>query len=470
MSSESSSSLDKILGLIDKLTNDNYGSWSFKMKSYLEEKGVYYTISEEIPNESDDNYPQWKIDNKKALNLIILTVSDSLLIYIKKAEEAKTAWMALKNEFQSTSLAKKVRLYKKIFKTTLDKGASMQKHLSKISTYIDELSEIGVDLDEQLIVGLVLASLNEDYDSVVTGIETWSQDRLKFKNVKDILNQEYEKKKEYMQDTIKTENVALALNKTSSNINYQHQGVNPYADLECGYCKKKGHIKRNCLKMVYKNQADKQLKLVQQVKNKAKSDVLAQHSVDHEMETEWYVDSGASVHICSNLNYFSRIKKTKLTVKVANGHGVVVDGIGDVALKFYNEKNDEIFIYLKDVLYIKNFSNLISVSKLCKSVVQPRPVRVTRPPAYLKDYEVFKDTDEINLVNLNPEPSTYNQAIKSPEKEKWLEAMKEEIDSLNQNKAWELVDLPPGRSVIGSNTSSKNLSSKGAEVKDPTPV
>ncbi|KAG5671864.1 hypothetical protein PVAND_002035 [Polypedilum vanderplanki] len=197
MSSESSSSLDKILGLIDKLTNDNYGSWSFKMKSYLERKGVYYTISEEIPNESDDNYPQWKIDNKKALNLIILTVSDSLLIYIKKAEEAKTAWMALKNEFQSTSLAKK-------------------------------LSEIGVDLDEQLIVGLVLASLNEDYDSVVTGIETWIQDRLKFKNVKDILNQEYEKKKEYMQDTIKTENVALALKKTSSNINYQHQGVNPY--------------------------------------------------------------------------------------------------------------------------------------------------------------------------------------------------------------------------------------------------
>ncbi|KAG5669432.1 hypothetical protein PVAND_017319 [Polypedilum vanderplanki] len=114
-------------------------------------------------------------------------------------------------------------------------------------------SESSSSLDK--ILGLIDKLTNDNYGS-------WSQDRVKFKNVKNLLNQEYEKKKEYMQGTIKTENVALALNKTlSSNINYQHQGVNPHADLECGYCKKKGHIKRNCLKMVYKNQFDKQLKL-----------------------------------------------------------------------------------------------------------------------------------------------------------------------------------------------------------------
>lgn len=38
----------------------------------------------------------------------------------------------------------------------------------------------------------------------------------------------------------------------------------------------------------------------------------------------------------------------------------------------------------------------------------------------------------------------------SDQKEHWLTAMQEEIESLNKNKTWELVDLPKGKSIIGS--------------------
>ena len=38
------------------------------------------------------------------------------------------------------------------------------------------------------------------------------------------------------------------------------------------------------------------------------------------------------------------------------------------------------------------------------------------------------------------EPQTYQQAVSSPEREKWLEAINAEYESLNDNGTWELVE------------------------------
>ena len=46
------------------------------------------------------------------------------------------------------------------------------------------------------------------------------------------------------------------------------------------------------------------------------------------------------------------------------------------------------------------------------------------------------------------EPCTYAQAINGPEREKWLQAMQSEWDSLKSNKTWKLVYPPPNRSIL----------------------
>lgn len=48
------------------------------------------------------------------------------------------------------------------------------------------------------------------------------------------------------------------------------------------------------------------------------------------------------------------------------------------------------------------------------------------------------------------EPSTYNQAIKCKNKEKWIDAMKEEINSINLSQTWSVVEHPKDRTAIGS--------------------
>ena len=51
----------------------------------------------------------------------------------------------------------------------------------------------------------------------------------------------------------------------------------------------------------------------------------------------------------------------------------------------------------------------------------------------------------------NNEPMSYGEAMVGPYSDKWLEAMKSEIGSIYQNKAWTLVDLPDDRQAIEIN-------------------
>ncbi|KAK8538769.1 hypothetical protein V6N12_034477 [Hibiscus sabdariffa] len=47
------------------------------------------------------------------------------------------------------------------------------------------------------------------------------------------------------------------------------------------------------------------------------------------------------------------------------------------------------------------------------------------------------------------EPKTYQEAVASPDSEKWLEAMRSEMDSMLENQVWTLVEPPKGIKPIG---------------------
>ncbi|KAG8478355.1 hypothetical protein CXB51_028118 [Gossypium anomalum] len=55
---------------------------------------------------------------------------------------------------------------------------------------------------------------------------------------------------------------------------------------------------------------------------------------------------------------------------------------------------------------------------------------------------------DILLIDQN-EPRTYQEAVASPDSEKWLEAMRSEMDSMYENQVWTLVDPPEGVKPIG---------------------
>ena len=53
------------------------------------------------------------------------------------------------------------------------------------------------------------------------------------------------------------------------------------------------------------------------------------------------------------------------------------------------------------------------------------------------------------LVTANGDPYTYQETIESQDRERWVQAMSEEMQSLHQNQTWRLVQLPQGKRPIG---------------------
>ena len=45
-------------------------------------------------------------------------------------------------------------------------------------------------------------------------------------------------------------------------------------------------------------------------------------------------------------------------------------------------------------------------------------------------------------------PTNYEEAMMSPDSDRWLEAMKSRIGSMYENKVWTLVNLPDDRQAI----------------------
>jgi hypothetical protein len=50
--------------------------------------------------------------------------------------------------------------------------------------------------------------------------------------------------------------------------------------------------------------------------------------------------------------------------------------------------------------------------------------------------------------NNDEDPATYEEAMMSPDSNKWQEAMKSEMGSMYDNKVWTLVDLPDSRKAV----------------------
>ena len=97
-------------------------------------------------------------------------------------------------------------------------------------------------------------------------------------------------------------------------------------------------------------------------------------------------------------------------------------------------------------------------------------MRTRNPPAYLNDYVVengLKDAEDndttvdtvLNCYDFHNTdycfktaitvPKTYRQATSSPEAEKWKDAMNDEVKSLEENKTYDIVALPEGKTAIG---------------------
>ena len=97
----------------------------------------------------------------------------------------------------------------------------------------------------------------------------------------------------------------------------------------------------------------------------------------------------------------------------------------------------------------------IQPGEVTETVTRKNPPRAKRRPAHLQDYDTGDTDDNLNTCvdccyrAVCDVPHTYQDAIASPKARQWKAAMREEIQSLEENEAFTLTQLPPGKQTVG---------------------
>ncbi|KAG6465891.1 hypothetical protein O3G_MSEX015473 [Manduca sexta] len=309
---------------------ENYSTWKFTMKMTLIHEDLWDCITEECDDVQDKDYEKKSL---KALAKICLSVNAPAFPHVRNAKTAKEAWSNLSKAYEDKGLCRRLSLLRSLFSTQLVNYDSMDNYLSKLQETSQQLQDISYPLDDEFLAVIMLSGLPGTYDPLIMALEN-SNIKLSSDVVKGKLLQEHERR-DNKTDTA----TALAASKKSP---------------KCFKCKKSGHLFKDCYKNKRKN-------FSKDTTAKEMPKMLLTALTTSIQQDVWYVDSGATSHMCNNKSVISDFVSVKpSSVSVANGEKLFTVGQGEVKVRLTNGIRT-----IKDVFYVPNLSaNLLSVSCL----------------------------------------------------------------------------------------------------------
>ena len=361
---------------VEKLNGENYHSWKFQMKMYLIGKDLWELVTGEETLNAAANPEQQRRFRKRenvALATVCLSVETSLQIYVRSAKNAKEAWDNLEQHFERKSLSQKIFYRRKLYSARMGKGAKMIDHINYIKTLAEHLEAVDDEIAEKDLVIILISSLPEEYNYLITALETIAEEKLSWNYVRDRLIHEYDKMLGGSEGTVSTPKAEACQDALFTKKLTVHKKISNCKNFQCHYCKKPGHFARDC----FKKKAD--------AKNNPKNVTASmaerkQENGNEETATEialavgntpsdkddWWIDSGATQHMTpvkKGMYGYAPFKKP-IEVKLADDTVIFAYGKGELQLVLYDGK-DKVNATLKDVLYVPKIQkNLLSLTSI----------------------------------------------------------------------------------------------------------
>lgn len=289
---------------VDKLNGDNYEIWKYKIELLLIKDGVWSVIRDPKPEVPDET---WLKNDDLARATIGLLVEDNQLVHIRKAVHAKKAWESLKNYHQKATLSSKVFLLKRVCRMTLAEGGNAEKHVTEMLDLVNKLAGLGENLKDNLIAAMLLSSLPDSYGALITGLESRSEEDLTLDLVKSKVIDEYKRRKS---------NGAISMENNETAMKSQPKVGKSKASTTCFFCKKAGHIKKDCTKYQEWKQRQEKTKVCKATEDHDRCAMVQTHALMRTIEDvcavarsdaksrKWYLDSGATSHMACVKDFF----------------------------------------------------------------------------------------------------------------------------------------------------------------------
>ncbi|KAK1670678.1 hypothetical protein QYE76_058837, partial [Lolium multiflorum] len=400
----------------------------------------------------------------------------------------------LKTIFETHAAVECYEASKHFFSCMMEEGSSVSEHMLAMTGHAKKLSDLGIVIPNRLGINRVLQSLPPSYKNFVMNYNMQNMNKELPELFAMLKSAEIEIKKEHQ---------VLMVNKTTS---FKKQGkskgknkksgkkaatppvkpkTGPKPDAECYYCKEKGHWKRNCSKYL----ADLKSGLVKKKKEETAAFTLNRapsKSVETTPYELWFNKkpklSFLKVWGCEA--YVKKLQPDKLEPKAEKCVfiGYPKETIG---YTFYHRSEGKIFVAKNGTFLEKEFltkevtGRKVELDEIEESLLvdqsSANPEDVPVPPTPATEEANDNDHETSNEIATEPrrstreratpdwydpclnvmivdnndeDPATYEEAMMSPDSNKWQEAMKSEMGSMYDNKVWTLVDLPDSRKAV----------------------
>ena len=224
-------------------------------------------------------------------------------------------------------------------------------HIKEMTEIFQSLTLLGCTVDDEEKVCLLLSSLPKQYDVLVTAFGA-ADKAPTFEQVTERLLADVTRSSG-ARPVHRPEEVMKAWGKRGKTA------------LKCYNCHKEGHFKKNCPLLRQSQNHSKKKHFSNS--SKQPSSFLAEQCLSGEntgiKDSKWILDSGATSHMCSDINLFSDFQRTdSVVVTLGDGHKISSVGIGKIHLDLGGEQ-----VILNDVICVPDLAhNMISVTKILK--------------------------------------------------------------------------------------------------------
>jgi transposase InsO family protein len=379
------------------LSDTNYGLWAVKMKILLRALGVWEAV--ECEGEAD------KEKDQGAIAAISQAVSDSTIMAIAEKETAKEVWQVIKQMAVGEDRVKKARaqVVKRQFdRLVMSDSSSLVEFSQLLISVVGEMCSLGMDVKESNVVEKLFSAMPDRFLSIISTIEQWGDTtnmtvaeaigRLRVFEEGTKCRQQYRKVEEDEKLLLtRSQWEALSLKErrygegvegsASNNQDKRPRKKFDKSKIKCFNCSIYGHFASECKKakrerafLTEKEDEDEPVLLMHQIASGVEeirikdigvhSEHLNLGAKHDQVDSVWYLDSGASNHMIGNLDHFVNLDKCAGAggaVKLGNGDRVHIKGKGTVLMKGRSGEHKA----LTSVYYIPKLeNNIISLGQL----------------------------------------------------------------------------------------------------------
>ena len=343
--------------------NDNYG---YMTGTTICPKSLTPTDTNKAEVEAREKLRlDWHYGSLKARSDIVLTMKPSELTHIRHCKYAYDVWEKLKAVYQSRGPARKATLLKKILFAKMAENEDMSQHIISFVNTVDQLESMNFDIPEDMLTILLLYSIPDTYENFRAAIE--SRDNLPtLELLQSKLLEEYDARKEKgnADDANKAFNARAPANARSKPTEEKFSKGKPKKGITCNYCRKRGHLSRDCWKRTADNKEKASCinESEQAVYATDKKTQINKESASlTNVQQAWCFDSGATSHMCNEKSKFVNLEPiSNLRVELAVNDSTEALGRGTVSVRTENGLK----VRIENALYVPSLkNNLFSLAK-----------------------------------------------------------------------------------------------------------